>query len=197
MKYNLDWLKERAAKKENIKYIFFWGHTNKTDEEIGKFVFSQWFPAPFTVAGVEYKTSEHWMMAQKANLFDDQEIFQKVIQAEKPGEAKDLGRLITWFDDAKWNKWKYEIVVEGSIHKFSQNKKLRDYLLSTNDRVLVEASPIDTIWGIGLGQDSDAVENPQLWKGENLLGFALMEARDVLTSLGDTVYKAEKLPWKK
>ncbi|SHH96874.1 hypothetical protein SAMN04488109_6324 [Chryseolinea serpens] len=180
MNYDLNWLKNKFDKGESLKYIFFWGHSNKTPDEIGKFVFSQWYPSSFTVDGIEYKTAEHWMMARKANLFGDDEISGLILKATKPGEVKELGRKIRGFDEVKWNNEKFEIVKTGNIHKFSQNKRLAEYLFSTADRIIVEASPTDSIWGIGLAQDSKMIEDPHTWKGENLLGFAIMAARDFL-----------------
>jgi len=180
MTYDIEWIKNRFDNGETIKYIFFWGHTGKDNEEVGKFIFSQWFFAPFTLDNIEYKTSEHWMMANKAKLFGDHEIFKKIINADKPGEVKELGRQIKNFDQLTWDKQKYEIVKSGNIHKFSQNQKLKDYLINTGNRVLVEASPVDTIWGIGLTQDSKNIDNPYTWKGLNLLGFSIMETRDFL-----------------
>lgn len=180
MRYNLQWLTDKFDQGEPIKYIFFWGHSAKGNEEIGKFIFSQWYPSPFVVDDVEYKTAEHWMMARKAILFGDNEIFEKILEAEKPGEVKELGRQIRGFDEVKWNAQKFEIVKTGNVHKFSQDSRLKEFLINTGDRVLVEASPTDSVWGIGLSQDAKLVENPHTWKGQNLLGFALMEARDVL-----------------
>ena len=180
MKYNIDWIKRKFDEGEVIKFIFFWGHTNKGELEVGKFVFSQWYYSPFTVEGIEYKTTEHWMMCCKAKLFGDTEVFGRIVKAEKPGEVKELGRQIKNFDQSVWNDRKYEIVREGNIHKFQQDKRLGQYLISTGTRVLVEASPTDAVWGIGLGAESKLIENPNTWKGDNLLGFALMEARDFL-----------------
>lgn len=180
MTYDIQWIKNRFDKGETIKYIFFWGHTSKDNEVVGKFILSQWFLAPFTVDNIEYKTSEHWMMANKARLFGDHAVLQKIISADKPGEAKDLGRQIKNFDQLAWDQQKYEIVKSGNVHKFNQNQKLKEYLINTGDRVLVEASPVDTIWGIGLAQDSSKIENPHTWRGLNLLGFSLMETRDHL-----------------
>lgn len=199
MIYHLNWLTDKFDRGEAIKFIFFWGHTNKNNEDIGKFVFSQWFHAPFTVDGIEYPTSEHWMMAGKARLFNDREAFAKIIKADKPGEVKEIGRQIKRFDEAMWDRKKYEIVKTGNIHKFHQNKKLKDFLLGTADRVIVEASPTDTVWGIGLSQDSKMVDNPYTWRGQNLLGFALMEVRDFLRAFGEFDYvKDQPLPpWKK
>jgi ribA/ribD-fused uncharacterized protein len=199
MNYNLEWLIEKFDSGETLKYIFFWGHSNKGNEEIGKFVFSQWYPASFVVDDVEFRSAEHWMMAQKALLFGDHEIFTKVIKAEKPGEVKELGRQITGFDELKWNQRKFEIVKTGNVHKFNQDKRLKDFLIATGDRVIVEASPTDTVWGIGLSQDSRMIENPYTWRGENLLGFALMETRDFLIDFGDFEYSGFEMlpPWKK
>jgi ribA/ribD-fused uncharacterized protein len=180
MKYDVTLLKTRYDNGETIKYLFFWGHTNKTEVEVGKFVFSQWFPSTFVVDNVEYKTAEHWMMAHKARLFSDGSSFERIIKSQKPAEVKEIGRQIKNFDQITWENHRYTIVREGNIHKFSQNPSLKNFLLSTGDRVIVEASPVDNVWGIGLVESSPLVSNPYTWKGLNLLGFALMEVRDVL-----------------
>lgn len=120
------------------------------------------------------------MMAGKAKLFDDQEVFKEILTAETPNQAKSLGRKVKNFDPKIWDEHKYEIVKQGNLLKFSQNEKFKEFLLSTNDKILVEASPYDTIWGIGMLETDPRAENPQQWNGENLLGFALMEVRDEL-----------------
>ena len=181
-KYDINWLIEKFEKGDTIKYIFFWGHLNKYNETVGKFCFSQWFESPFTVDNVTYKTAEHWMMAQKALLFNDNTIFAKIIRCEKPGEAKELGRQVSGYDDHIWNEKKFDIVKLGNIHKFNQHPILAEYLLKTENRILVEASPVDTIWGIGLSLDSRDIENIYAWRGQNLLGFVLMETRDFLNN---------------
>jgi len=178
--YNLDWLIKECQSKENMKYLAFWGHQPSKDGKLTKTCFSQWWYASFVVDEVEYKTAEHWMMAEKARLFDDSIIIDKIINAKTPAEAKKLGRLVNNFNAAKWDLHKFEIVVKGNFYKFSQNQDLKEFLLNTNNRVIVEASPVDSIWGIGLMVDDPHVENPLFWKGENLLGFALMEVRDLL-----------------
>jgi ribA/ribD-fused uncharacterized protein len=180
MNYDLQWLKTRFDKGDTIKYIFFWGHTNKSNVDVEKFVFSQWYPSHFLVDGVEYRTTEHWMMAHKAKLFGDDDAYRRILKAEKPAEVKEIGRQIIGFDDEVWKAKRFEIVKAGNIHKFSQNGKLKNFLLATGDRVIVEASPTDNIWGVGLAEDSKFINNPHTWKGLNLLGFALMEARDVI-----------------
>ena len=120
------------------------------------------------------------MMAQKALLFNDLEIFNQIIAAKSPAEAKALGRQVRQFDEATWNRQRSAIVVRGNLEKFRQHPDLQEFLLSTKERVLVEASPVDRIWGIGLAADSERAENPKQWQGLNLLGFALMEVRDLL-----------------
>ncbi len=124
------------------------------------------------------------MMAQKAALFGDTEIERQITESNKPGEAKALGREVRGYIEEVWDAHKFGIVVQGNIYKFSQNKALGDYLLTTGDRVLVEASPVDAIWGAGLAADNPKIQTPHLWRGTNLLGFALMEARDFLRTNG-------------
>jgi ribA/ribD-fused uncharacterized protein len=163
-----------------IKYLYFWGHRPRPDGRIGASCLSQWWPAPFTVDGVEYATAEHWMMAGKARLFEDPAAERAVLSAAHPAEAKKAGRLVRGFDEAIWERERFRIVVEGSVHKFGAHPELRQFLLSTHDRVLVEASPVDRVWGIGLAADDEAAADPERWRGPNLLGFALMEARERL-----------------
>lgn len=182
--YDVNWLTQKVDNGETVKFIFFWGHTNKTGESVGKFVFSQWWESPFTVAGITYKTAEHWMMAQKALLFNDQKSFDKIIACKKPAEAKTLGRQILGYNEELWSENKFNIARDGNIHKFNQNHALGEYLLTTNDCVIVEASPVDVIWGIGLAQDNTKVDDIYSWRGENLLGFVLMEVRDFLRNFG-------------
>ncbi|MFB0620708.1 NADAR family protein [Streptomyces sp. AGS-58] len=167
-----------------IKYLHFWGHRPRADGRIGASCLSQWWPSPFVVDGVPYATAEHWMMAGKARLFGDEEAERRVLAAKHPAEAKKAGRLVRGFDGATWERERFRIVVEGSVHKFAADENLLQYLLGTGDRVLVEASPVDPVWGIGLAADDDAAGDPQRWQGQNLLGFALMEARERLAGAG-------------
>lgn len=175
--YSLEWLRERVTRKEKVKYLFFWGHTPAQEGSVSKACLSQWWASAFEVDGVRYATAEHWMMAKKAALFGDEEALRAILQARTPGEAKALGRKVRQFDAEVWDQHCFGIVCEGSFHKFNQHPDLGAFLLNTKDRVLVEASPVDRVWGIGLAEDDEHVENPLFWKGPNLLGFALMEAR--------------------
>lgn len=180
MTYHLDWLIDIFEMGGRIKYLFFWGHQKSISGDLTSSCFSQWWASPFFVDNVKYNTAEHWMMAQKALLFSDIETYHKIIVAKSPAEAKTLGRQVRNFNDSIWNDHRFEIVVKGSLQKFEQHHDLKTFLLNTKDRVLAEASPVDRIWGIGLSADSDNAENPRSWPGLNLLGFALMDVRDML-----------------
>ncbi|MBO9561416.1 MAG: NADAR family protein [Niastella sp.] len=180
MKYSLDILKQGIEAGQPVEYFLFWGHTQKQDGVVDKSCLSQWFPAPFTVDGVTYATAEHWMMAKKALLFGDQDAFQEILATPKPAVAKSICRKVKNFDAEAWKEVGYGFVTEGSFHKFSQHAFLKEFLIRTGKKVIVEASPFDAIWGIGLSQNSKEAMNPFKWRGTNLLGFALMEARDRL-----------------
>lgn len=169
---------------ENInsenKFLFFWGHQPAKDGTITKTCFSQWWESSFTVDGIEYKSAEHWMMAKKAELFGDKEIQEKIVACKSPAEAKKFGREVRNYDNETWLANRFQIVKEGNLHKFSQHEDLKQFLLNTNERIIVEASPVDAIWGIGMASDDKECNYPEKWKGLNLLGFALMEVRDQL-----------------
>lgn len=178
MKYSLEILKEEFQKGERIKYLFFWGHQPTKDGSVSASCFSQWWKSSFEVDGNVFLTAEHWMMYQKAILFGDKTIAEKVLTVNSPMEAKALGRKVASFDPEIWNNHKFQIVVDGNLHKFKQHDELKEYLIKTGKRTIVEASPRDRIWGIGMGKNNPHAENPLLWRGQNLLGFALMEVRD-------------------
>lgn len=165
----------------NADYLFFWGHQPSKDGSIIKTCMSQWWPSELEEDGIIYKTAEHYMMAGKAKLFNDMDIFERVLSKDSPKDVKDLGRQIKNFDTAVWDEQKYNIVKRGNYLKFSQNKNLKHFLIQTKNKILVEASPVDAIWGIGLTEDNPNAKNPKEWRGENLLGFALMEVRDELS----------------
>ncbi|MFE0380062.1 NADAR family protein [Streptomyces inhibens] len=181
-----------TAAGERVRYVHFWGHSPRRDGSLGASCFSQWWPSPFTVDGVEYATAEHWMMAGKARLFDDAEAERRALAATHPKQAKDAGRTVRGFDEEIWRQRRFGLVIEGSVHKFGQHPALREFLLGTNSRVLVEASPLDRIWGIGLAADDERALNPARWRGLNLLGFALMEARQRLREGGGAEPGAEQ-----
>jgi ribA/ribD-fused uncharacterized protein len=177
---NVSDVKDRFDRREPLDYLFFWSHRPNPDGSIGKTCFSQWFEASFEIDGIRYQTAEHYMMASKARLFDDRALLPEILAANHPRQTQILGRKIQGFEESIWNEHRFQIVVAGNLAKFQQSPPLQAFLLSTQDRILVEASPDDRIWGIGLAADNPNIENPHLWQGTNLLGFALMEVRSRL-----------------
>lgn len=176
--YSLEQLKTEVANGKECDYLFFWGHHVK--KEIGKSCFSQWWKGSFQIDIHEYGCMEQYMMAEKARLFGDEATRKLILNETEPKVIKNLGRQVKGFNQNIWDKCKYSIVLNGNYAKFIQNRELLDYLLSTDSKVLVEASPYDTIWGIGMQEADPQIHNVWSWKGENLLGFALMEVRNEL-----------------
>ena len=131
------------------KFLLFWGHRVPADGSVTKSCFSQWYPAPFEIDGLRYPTAEHFMMAEKARLFHDSEMEEKILQAKNPYQVKKFGRMVKNYDDRAWREQCFASVVRGNVAKFSQNTELGEFLKNTNKRILVEASPVDRIWGIG------------------------------------------------
>ncbi len=175
---DIDTLKTHVKNGESFKYIFFWGHRVPPDGTIVSTCMSQWYPLGFTVDEIYYPTAEHWMMAGKARLFGDDEILAEILKASTPDQAKKLGRKVRGFDDKVWKANARQIVADGNYAKFTQHPSLQHFLLATGEAILVEASPLDRIWGIGLSADHPDAANPLGWRGTNLLGFALMDVRE-------------------
>jgi ribA/ribD-fused uncharacterized protein len=164
------------------KYLLFWGHQPPPGGGTGKGCLSQWWPQTFTVDGVAYPSAEHFMMAAKARLFGDEETARQILAAAHPGQAKALGRQVRGFDEEEWAGKRFDLVVTGNLAKFGQHLHLREFLVGTGKRVLVEASPLDRVWGTGLAADHQHATAPGQWPGLNLLGFALMEVRHQLST---------------
>lgn len=179
MIYNVDSIIRCGIVFQREDFVFFWGHVARVEKQM-KACLSQWYPCSFLVDDVYYNCAEQFMMAEKARLFQDEYVLQKIMQAYDPMEQKKMGRRVQGYDDTRWKEHCFGAVVRGNVAKFSQNEKLRDFLLSTGDKILVEASPKDKVWGIGLDESSPDAINPKRWPGTNLLGFALMEVRDFL-----------------
>jgi len=174
---NRDTLRSAVQNGRRVDYVLFWGHKPEPDGSVGKGCLSQWWPARFVVDGDQYASAEHFMMAGKARLFGDEAARARVLGASSPAEAKKIGREVRNFDEEAWAGARFELIVAGNVAKFGQNPPLAAFLLATRDRVLVEASPTDRIWGIGLAAGHPGARDPDQWRGLNLLGFALMEAR--------------------
>lgn len=163
-------------KGRTFDYFYFWGHKSPSL----KSCLSQFYPARFKVGDEEYLFAEQYMMSQKAKLFGDNETYKKIMSSTNPFDIKKLGREVKNFDPDVWDKHKTDIVYTANINKFYQNKELKDFLLSTGDAILVEASPYDRIWGIGMYENDPQIGDPREWAGENLLGFILTEVREEL-----------------
>lgn len=150
-------------------HVFFYGGA-----------FSQWAPMLFAVKGVTYTCAEQFMMAEKAKLFGDTESMVKIMCETHPAEQKRLGRKVKNFVESQWQSVALDIVTLGNVAKFTHDEERRKFILDTGDKVLVEASPTDRIWGIGLGPHDQRIYNPAEWQGTNLLGQALMNARKII-----------------
>jgi len=179
--------------------IYFWSHgKNKYTVEQWRHIFSQWYKHSFKgdkdtyiydltgihpdynnlIHDITFNCREQWMMIHKAILFNDMEMYSKIMKCKRSYYIKKLGRRVKNFEQSEWDKWKYQSVVNGNYLQFSQDENLKEILLNTDSRELVEASPLDKIWGIGFGEKS-AEQNREKW-GSNLLGKALMEVRATL-----------------
>jgi len=143
-------------------------------------LYSQWYTTSnqFQENGIDYPNAEKYMMVKKANVFKDYKILNEMVKSDNPRLIKKLGRKIKNFDDKTWDKYKIDIVTQASYLKFTQNPELLKIMIEHKDLTLVEASPEDKIWGIGLHFSNDNVLDETKWQGENLLGKCLMKARD-------------------
>ena len=178
---NINTLKE-TCQQNKYEYLFFWKAIPRDINVLDESCLSQQWSSPFRVNGISYNCAEQYMMAEKARLFSDIEIESSILKETDPSKIKAFGRLIKGFNEDIWNDKCYSIVKRGNLSKFTQNPNLKQFLLSTQDKVLVEASPKDLIWGIGLDKESPDSHNPLKWKGTNLLGFTLMDVREELLS---------------
>ena len=151
------------------RFTFFWSGP-----------FSQWYKSPFNTAGQLYVTAEQYMMAEKARLFGDQEILAKILTTANAREQKALGRRVRGFDADRWNSVAREVVYRGNRAKFTTHRDLLALLLATEGTTLAEASPLDTIWGIGLAADDPAALDRAQWQGSNWLGEVLTRLREDL-----------------
>lgn len=141
---------------------------------------SNWYLSSFTLDGTLFSSMEQFMMYRKAVYFCDSEIAARILGTDDVAWIKDLGRRVTGYNDNHWNGVRQIIVYEGLLAKFSQNSKLKEQLKATGGAVLAECAVKDRIWGIGLSMnDTDRLDQAK-WKGQNLLGYALMMVRNRL-----------------
>ncbi len=159
------------------QYTFFWKSHSP---------FSQWYLCNFVVDGIEFNCAEQYMMYKKAELFSDLETAKKILESTSPAKQKKLGRQVKGFDQQIWDQHCKQIVYEGNYAKFTQNPDLKEELLKTKGTILVEASPVDRIWGVGLSEEDPRILNPKEWRGRNYLG-------EILTKLREDLMKSENL----
>ena len=191
-RYNINWLIDEVASGKKLTYVTFW----QADEGCENRIFCQWYPHLFMVNGRKYDTAEQYMMSEKALLFGDLDSYSAIMNEPSPKICKQLGRQVKNFDSAIWNESFKEIIFHGNLGKLQSNIELVDALLSTGDAVLIEASPLDDIYGAGLSKDQllnpDGTLKvlPQDWhkegetkQAENNLGFVLMGIRDLFNEL--------------
>ena len=133
---------------------------------------------------IRYYSCEQYMMAKKAKLFNDEKVYDMIMSIMNPSVQKELGRMVSNYNQDVWDKHKFDIVVNANYLKFTQDETLKELLLDTGDKTIVEASPYDTIWGIGLSCDDDKILDESNWQGENLLGKAIMKVRTRLNENG-------------
>ena len=166
MKYHSELLGATVYPEEQI--IFFYGG-----------IFSQWAECCFTYhpLGVKVNCAEQAMMLAKAKFFNDIDAYEAILKADHPRKQKAIGRQVKNYDENKWSEVRYDIVKYVNYDKFSQNKAWKELLILTRPYLLVEASPTDRIWGIGMGVDNPNLFNYNLW-GLNLLGKALTNVRN-------------------
>lgn len=180
MIYDIEALRRAWLAGDKFKFLFFWRPTPAANGRIMESCLSQWWMCGFTVDSVYYSCAEQYMMAEKARLFGDEETLSSIMAAKHPKQMKDYGRAVRNFDRDVWDSRCFEIVCRANMAKFGQNPALLAYLLGTKSRILAEASPMDRIWGIGMGRDHPDAGDPMKWRGRNLLGFALIRVRDQL-----------------
>ena len=176
MLYNVKQIIQQYNGEVPQEFLFFYSHIAEPGQ-VTKACFSQWYPCEFIVDGIRFHTAEQYMMSQKALYFNDFAVYNKIMDSHDPAVCKGLGKQVRGFSGEKWNEVKYLKVLKGNLAKFSQNPWLGDFLLSTGKKILAEAAPNDQIWGIGMAADDPAINDPNRWQGQNLLGFALMETR--------------------
>ena len=148
------------------------------EEENG--AFSNWYMSDFEYDGIKFSSLEKYMMYKKAEVFGDDETADKILHSDDPGKIKSLGRAVKNYNDTVWNGVRQIIVYEGLYAKFSQNDELKEKLLATEADILAEASGVDLIWGIGLSMTDEKRFDMSKWRGQNLMGFSLMEVRNRL-----------------
>jgi ribA/ribD-fused uncharacterized protein len=171
----------------SYKYFYVFGGTIMTRDDFVFFYtsehpFSNWYMMLFEHQSIQYNCSEQYMMYKKAMLFKDVDVAEMIMDQGHPRKQKFLGRQVRGYDDQIWMAECENIMVPGLVSKFQQDSYSRNTLLETGDKIIVEASKYDKIWGIGMEETDQRAPFPERWAGKNLLGKVLMKARDVIRS---------------
>lgn len=153
----------------NEDYVFFYGSC-----------YSQWASYPIVIDDITYNCNEQFMMSEKARLFNDDDSLSAIMKARHPSIQKALGKKVKNFDKDEWEKIAKDVVFKANYAKFTQHPELTVKLLKTGDKIIVEASPTDCIWGVGLAVDDELVLDPKNWRGTNWLGECIMKVREQL-----------------
>ncbi|MBB1509960.1 NADAR family protein [Tessaracoccus sp. MC1756] len=180
--YSVSELRTAFAAGAGLDLLLFHGHVPEHPGQVDNGCLSEHYPAPFESDGELFRTVEHYIAWRKATLFGDKHSAQRVLRAEAPTTARAIGRTVRPFNDEVWKSHRFDVAVAANVAKFAADPQLADHLRSTGRSVLVNASPIDRVWGIGLSADDPAAQDPTRWPGLNIQGFALMEARRRLLS---------------
>lgn len=146
------------------------------DEENG--FLSNWYVSKFEVDGKMFSSMEQFMMYQKAICFGDEAVAELILKSGDVAYIKELGRTVSGYNENVWNGMRQLIVYDGLVAKFSQNEEFKEKLLQTGDALLAECAVHDRIWGIGLSMKDEKRFYISQWRGENLLGYALMMTRN-------------------
>lgn len=150
-------------------HLFFYRH-----------LLGQWHIHPFTVEGITYNCPEQYMMYQKAVLFKDEDAAEKILHEEKPHNHQKIGRIVKNYSQNIWDNVKFDVIVAGNMARFREDELGRNFLFESDPLILVEASPTDLVYGVGLGENDPLILDENNWRGQNLLGKALMKVRTEL-----------------
>ncbi len=154
---------------ETDTHIYFYGSC-----------YSQWALRDIIIEGKTFNCNEQYMMYKKAELFGDEYALNQIMKATDPAEQKRWGRMVKYFDKDKWEEIAKKVVYDANLAKFTQHEDLKKQLLDSGDKIIVEASPTDCIWGVGLWATDDEILDSKNWKGTNWLGEAIMNVRGIL-----------------
>jgi hypothetical protein len=168
--------RNETVRKTDTHY-FFW-----------KSKFSQWYQRDFIINNITYNCCEQYMMGMKAKLFKDDEAYKKIMASDSPAFQKRTGRQVKNYNDEEWQKICRKVVFNANLAKFTQHEDLKELLLSTEDRAIVEASPYDALWGIALGPWNDKALDEKNWRGKNWLGIELTKVREKIKNEKESIY---------